>query len=257
MSNTHQAREIIFGRQPVLELLRAGRRAATRLFVAQNAQREEIVGAALALAGERRTPVQSVTAPYLATITQGGHHQGIAVETGPYPYREFDDLEPAAGEPPFYLLLDHIQDPQNLGAIIRSAEAAGVHAVFIPRDRAAGITPAVVRASAGATEHIAICQVVNIVEAMRRLKDREVWLAGLEITADAKIYTETDLAGPLGLVIGGEGAGMSRLARETCDFTIRLPMRGKVASLNASAAAAVALYEIVRQRNTTVPRPSA
>lgn len=252
--SANSSREIIFGRQPAVEALRAGRRAVHRLFVAQNVRREETIDAALKLAQERRLPVQSVAAPYLATITHGGNHQGIALETGPYPYADFDDLQTAEDEPPFYLLLDHIQDPQNMGAIIRSAEAAGVHSVIIPRDRATGITPAVVRASAGATEHAAICQVVNIVETMRRLKEREIWLAGLEMTADAKIYTEADLAGPLGLVVGGEGAGLSRLARETCDFTIRLPMRGKVASLNASAAAAVALYEIVRQRAAAASR---
>jgi 23S rRNA (guanosine2251-2'-O)-methyltransferase len=149
---------------------------------------------------------------------------------------------------PFLLLLDHVQDPQNLGSLLRTAEAAGVHGVIIPGRRAAGVTPAAVRASAGAAEHVRVALVANLVQAMRQLKAEGVWIAGLEAAPDAQLYTKAALSGPLGLVIGSEGQGLARLVRETCDFLIRLPMLGRVESLNAGVAGAIALYEARRQR---------
>jgi 23S rRNA (guanosine2251-2'-O)-methyltransferase len=244
-------REIIYGRQPVIETLRASRRTVSRILVSQTMRPGPALEEVQKMAREHGIPIQTVPPPSLETSTNGGHHQGIAAEVTTYPYVDFDHLEYPRGANPLVLLLDHLQDPQNLGAIIRSAEAAGVHAILIPRDRAVGITPAVVRASAGATEHATICQVTNISQTMRKLKDQQVWLAGLELTGDSQLYTETRLSGPLGLVIGSEGEGLSRLTRETCDYLIRLPMLGKIGSLNASAAAAVALYEILRQRNSS------
>jgi 23S rRNA (guanosine2251-2'-O)-methyltransferase len=159
------------------------------------------------------------------------------------------EVAQAAEQSPFLLLLDHLLDPQNLGSLLRSADAAGVHGVVLPGRRAAGITPAAVRASAGAAEHVLVAQVTNLVQAMERLKGEGLWLAGLEAMAEAQAYTQADLTGPLGLVIGSEGSGLARLVRERCDFLIRLPMHGQVESLNAAVAGAIALYEVRRQRS--------
>ncbi|MFN2185663.1 MAG: 23S rRNA (guanosine(2251)-2'-O)-methyltransferase RlmB, partial [Anaerolineae bacterium] len=179
------------------------------------------------------------------------NHQGLAAEVSGYPYVEMAEPMRLARESqasPFLLLLDHVQDPQNLGSLLRTAEAAGVHGVIIPGRRAAGVTPAAVRTSAGAAEHVRVALVANLVQAMRQLKAEGVWIAGLEAAPDAQLYTKAALSGPLGLVIGSEGQGLARLVRETCDFLIRLPMLGRVESLNAGVAGAIALYEARRQR---------
>ena len=242
------AGEIIYGRQPVSEALRAGRRAFKRLLLANNCQDAELIRTIRESAQRMAARVETVDLQTLDTLTQRGHHQGVAVEAGPYPYCEFEECLAEAGTPPLFLLLDHIQDPQNLGALLRVADAAGVDAVFLPKDRAVEVTPAAVRASAGAAEHLRICRVVNLHQTMGKLKQAGIWLAGLDQTPPATLYTATDLKGPLGLVVGSEGDGLGRLVRETCDYVITLPMRGRVGSLNASVAGAVALYEILRQR---------
>jgi 23S rRNA (guanosine2251-2'-O)-methyltransferase len=148
------------------------------------------------------------------------------------------------------LFLDHIEDPQNVGSMLRTAEAAGVCAVILPEDRASGVTPGVVRASAGASEHICVAKVVNLVRAMKEIQEAGAWLTGLDFGDDAKPYNHVDFTGRVGLVVGSEGAGLSRLVRESCDFIACLPMRGKIASLNAGVAGGIALYEIVRQQQT-------
>jgi 23S rRNA (guanosine2251-2'-O)-methyltransferase len=179
------------------------------------------------------------------------NHQGLAAEVSGYPYVDLEALLAAAqqaGDPPFLLLLDHVQDPQNLGSLLRSAEAAGVHGVVLPGRRATGVTPAAVRASAGAAEHVRVAQVGNLVQAMQTLKGQNVWLAGLDARSEAQLYSEADLGGPLGIVVGSEGQGLARLVRDTCDFLLRLPMHGQVGSLNAGVAGALALYEARRQR---------
>jgi 23S rRNA (guanosine2251-2'-O)-methyltransferase len=230
-------REILCGRQPVRETLRAGRRHVFKLLVATGVNQAGIVGEILSLAEQARVPVQAVDRRELDKLGGEVNHQGLAAEVSGYPYVDLGTLLDAAkqaGEPPFLLLLDHVQDPQNLGSLLRTTEAAGVHGVVVPRRRAAGVTPATVRASAGAAEHMLVAEVANLVQAMKLLKADGVWLAGLN--------------GPLGLVVGSEGEGLSRLVRETCDFLIRLPMHGQVESLNAGVAGAIAIYEIRRQR---------
>jgi 23S rRNA (guanosine2251-2'-O)-methyltransferase len=151
----------------------------------------------------------------------------------------------------FFLFLDHLEDPQNVGSLLRTAEAAGVTGVVIPSHRAVGITPAVVRASAGAAEHMSIAQVPNLVRCMKLLKEerRGVWFAGLDAGEDAAPISEVDLTGPIGIVVGSEGKGMRRMVRETCDYIVKLPMCGKVSSLNAGVAGAIAMFEILRQRS--------
>jgi 23S rRNA (guanosine2251-2'-O)-methyltransferase len=244
-------REILYGRQPVRETLRAGRRQVFKLLLAQGIRPAGIVTGILALAKQANVPVQEVDRRELDKLGGEVNHQGLAAEVSHYPYLELAPLIDASrqtGEPPFLLLLDHMQDPQNLGSLLRSAEAVGVHGVVIPSRRAVAVTPAAVRASAGAAEHIRVAQVTNLVRAMEQLKAEGIWLAGLEALPEAQTYTDASLTGPLGLVIGSEGEGLARLVRETCDFLIRLPMRGEVESLNAGVAGGIALYEVRRQR---------
>lgn len=249
-------REILYGRQPVRETLRAGRRQVFKLLVARGIRPTGIVGEILSLADRSHIPVQTVEPQNLNKLGNQANHQGLAVEVSGYPYVDLPLLLTAAQtakEPPFLLVLDHLQDPQNLGSLLRTAEAAGVHGVVIPSRRAAGVTPAVVRASAGAVEHVRVAQVTNLVQAMQFLKAKGIWLVGLEATPEALLYTRADLTIPLGLVVGSEGSGLARLVRATCDWLIRLPMYGQVGSLNAATAGAIALYEVRRQRGTEGP----
>jgi 23S rRNA (guanosine2251-2'-O)-methyltransferase len=244
-------REILYGRQPVRETLRAKRRQVFTLLLAQGIKPGGVVRQILTLAEQNGVPVQNVNRRELDKMGGEVNHQGLAAEVSGYPYVDLTEPMEASrqsGTPPFLLLLDHVQDPQNLGSLLRTAEAAGVHGVVIPDRRAAGVTPAAVRASAGAAEQIRVAQVTNLVRAMEQLKAEGVWMAGLEAAPRAQPYTETDLSGPLGLVVGSEGQGLARLVRETCDYLIRLPMLGQVESLNAAVAGAIALYEARRQR---------
>ena len=181
---------------------------------------------------------------------RGGHHQGVAIKTTGYPYVDFEDIaaEAEADENAIVLVLDHLEDPQNVGSILRTACAAGVTGVVIPEDRGVGVTPAAVRASAGAAEHLKVARVVNLPRAMKSLQEKGVWFTGLDWGEDARPYTTIDFKGRAGLVVGAEGDGLSRLVRETCDFIAELPMPGGFESLNAGVAAGIALYEILRQR---------
>ena len=244
-------REILYGRQPVRETLRARRRQVFKLAVARGIKRTGVVGQILALADQAGIPVQMVDRRELDKLGGEVNHQGLAAEVSGYPYVDLAEPLEAARQldsPPFLLLLDHIQDPQNLGSLLRTAEAAGVHGVVIPGRRAAGVTAAAVRASAGAAEHVRVALVTNLVRAIETLKAEGVWMAGLEAVPGAQLYTEADLGGSLGLVVGSEGKGLSRLVRERCDYLLRLPMLGQVESLNAAVAGAITLYEARRQR---------
>ncbi len=201
--------------------------------------------------GRKNLPLESLSIPELDRVCRGGNHQGVAAEVGEYPYVELADLVAGpvdARESPLLLLIDHVQDPQNLGSMLRTADAAGVTGVVIPRERAAEVTAAVVRASSGAAEHVRVARVGNLHQAMCRLKDEGIRMCGLEGTPEAKVYTTSDLTGPVGLVVGSEGQGLGKLIADTCDELLRIPMRGRVGSLNAGVAAAVALYEARRQR---------
>jgi 23S rRNA (guanosine2251-2'-O)-methyltransferase len=243
--------EILYGRQPVYESLRAGRRALRRVLLAEGARESAIIAQIVTLAEERGLPIVHVPREKLDDIAATEHHQGVALEAGPYPYAALDDALALAAErrePPLFLLLDLLQDVQNVGGLLRTAEAVGVHGVVLQERRAAGDTPAVVNASAGAVEHLLVAQVTNLVQAMRALKEADVWLAGLESGESAIRYDEADLSGPLGLIVGSEGEGLRALVRETCDFLIELPMRGRVASLNAAIAGSIALYAAWRAR---------
>lgn len=248
---------LVYGRQPVLELLRAGRRRVIRLYLQESELRGESLDALLSAARKAGVSPAPTDRRELERLTNGGHHQGVVAEAAPYPYADFETLVERTREQPgrLWLLLDHLEDPHNVGALLRSAEAAGVTGVVIPQDRAVEITDTVVRTSAGAAEHVAVCRVVNLVRAMQTLQASGVWLFGLEASPQAQSYAEADLAGPVGVVIGGEGQGLGRLVRETCDFRIRIPMAGRVASLNASVAGAIVLYEAVRRRTAAIKAP--
>jgi len=249
-------RELLYGRQPVRETLRARRRQVFKLLLARGMKPTDILDEIGILAREARIPIQEVDRQQFDKLGGELHHQGVAAEVSGYPYLELSDVlaaARAANEPPFLLLLDHIQDPQNLGSLLRSAGAVGVHGVVLPGRRATEVTPAAVRASAGAAERVRVALVPNLVQAMERLKADGVWLAGLEALPGAQLYTQAGLVGSLGLVVGSEGQGLSRLVRDNCDFLIRLPLYGQVESLNAAVAGAVALYEARRQRDAAIP----
>lgn len=244
-------RETIYGRNPVYECLHAGRRDVFGVMVAQRAKARGTLAEIVALADQRGVPVRRVDRQQIDKLGKHINHQGVVAEVSGYPYVDLDGILALAaerGEPPWILLLDCLQDPQNLGTLLRTAEIVGVHGVVLPARRSAEVTPAVVSASSGACEHLRVAQVTNLVRAMEALKGRDVWIAGLEDVAIAQELWQADLGGALGLVVGSEGQGIRRLVRETCDFYIRLPMRGQISSLNAAVAGSVALYEVARQR---------
>ncbi|MCX7682313.1 MAG: 23S rRNA (guanosine(2251)-2'-O)-methyltransferase RlmB [Anaerolineae bacterium] len=242
--------ELLYGRQAVYESLRARRRAHHRLVLAEGVRPATTISRIISLAEQAGIPIRWVSRG-AADLPAHVHHQGVVLETGPYPYVLLDSILTAAhasGEPPLLLLLDLVQDPQNLGALLRTGEAVGVHGVVLQRRRAGGITPAVVHVSAGAAEHLRVAQVTNLVRTIEELKTQGLWVIGLEAIKEAKAYDQADFSLPLALVIGSEGEGLRRLVRERCDILVRLPMRGRVTSLNAAVAGAVVLYEILRQR---------
>lgn len=246
--------ETLFGRHAVYEALRARRRHIFRLVVADSVHEVEIVRDIVELAGGLRVPVERIPRRSLDGLSEA-NHQGVLLEVGAYTYSEVDAMLAAAGShstPPLLLLVDLIQDPQNLGALLRSADAAGAHGVVIQRRRAVGVTPTVVHASAGAAEHMLVAQVTNLAETVAFLKDHDVWIVGLEAGGDARSYAEADLTVGLGLVVGSEGEGLRRLVRERCDYLVQLPMYGHVASLNAAVAGSIVLYEARRQRAAKV-----
>jgi 23S rRNA (guanosine2251-2'-O)-methyltransferase len=235
-------KEFICGRNPVYETLRAKRRDVFRLQVAEGVQEKGRLTEILDLISRRKIPVERVTRSHLDKL--GDSHQGVALETSTYPYVALEDILENAQthtEPLFVLILDTLQNPQNLGTIIRTAEAVGVHGVLIPTHRAAEISPAVVSASAGASEHMLVAQ-VNLAQAIDKLKEANAWIVGLDESLESKDPSEVQLDGALAMVVGSEGEGIRPLVRQSCDFLLRLPMQGKIESLNASVAGSVALY---------------
>jgi 23S rRNA (guanosine2251-2'-O)-methyltransferase len=242
-------REWISGRNAVYETLRAGRRQGFRLLVAEGAQEKGRLAEVIALARKVKIPVETVARQRLDSLAgrgqgEGGGHQGVALEASGYPYCVLPDILEAAarrGEPPFLMILDTLQDPQNLGTLFRTCEAVGVHGVLLPLRRTATVTPAVVNASSGASEHLLVAQ-ANLAQAIAELKKTGVWVIGLQGEPPAQDLDEVRLDGPLALVVGNEGEGMRPLVRASCDVLARLPMRGQVASLNAAVAGSIALY---------------
>jgi 23S rRNA (guanosine2251-2'-O)-methyltransferase len=229
----------LYGRNSVREALLARRRRFHRLLVAAD------VGDILELARRARVGVETVDRHRLDSLVEG-HHQGIVGEVEPFPYVSFSDL--LGVQEPLFLVLDSLQDPQNFGTLLRTAQAVGVEGVLIPEHRAVGVTPAVSNASAGAVEHLRVARVTNLVRSLEQLKAGGVWAYGLAVDARQPFWT-ADLRGPLAVVVGSEGSGLGRLVRETCDLLLQIPMaEASVQSLNASVAGSLVLYEAFRQR---------
>lgn len=241
--------EWITGRNPVYEVLRAKRRQINHLWVAQGANEQGHMGDIIRLARSQQQTIKYVKRSVLDEIDP--HHQAVAINVEGYPYSDLDKIINYArsqDEEVFVLLLDQLQDPQNLGTLIRSAEAFGVHGIVLPLARAASITPAVVNASSGATELVRIAQ-YNIAQAMDRLKEAGGWMIGLEDSPEAQTPEKINLKGGLGLVVGSEASGLRRLVRDKCDLLMRLPMVGKINSLNAAVAGSIALFLAHQVRN--------
>ncbi len=241
-------KEWITGRNPVYEVLRARRRQVFRLQVAAGVQETGHLPEVLKLAAERKLPIQRVPRQELDAL--GDNHQGVAIEASGYPYSTLDEiarLSQRREEPLFLLILDMLQNPQNLGTLLRTAEVVGVHGVLMPFRRAASVTPAVVNASSGASEHLLITT-LNLAQAIEALKKAGAWVVGLEGGPEAQPIAQVRLDGPLALVVGNEGEGMRSLVRRSCDLLVSLPMRGKVESLNAAVAGSVALYLALQAR---------
>lgn len=237
----------IEGRNAVMEAFRSGK-SIDKLFV-QDGCKDGPVQSIVREARKHDTIIQFVDRSRLDQISETGKHQGVIAYAAAYEYAEVDDILALAkekGEDPFILLLDDIEDPHNLGAIIRTANLAGAHGVIIPKRRAVGLTATVAKTSAGALNYTPVAKVTNLVQTMKELKDKGIWFACADMDGD--VMYRCNLTGPIGLVIGNEGNGVSRLVRENCDFRVGIPMKGDIDSLNASVAAGVLSYEIVRQR---------
>ena len=240
--------EMIEGRNAVLEALRAGR-ALDKVYIARG-ETDNALAHIAGLARERGVSVSDCDRRKLDAMSVTKAHQGVIAVCAVREYASLDDilaLAESRGEAPFVVVCDEISDPHNLGAIIRSAECVGAHGVVIPKRRSAGLTAVVGKTSAGAAEHLPVARVANISSALQELKDRGLWVYGAAAEGGSPMW-ETDLTGPLALVIGSEGEGLGRLVRERCDFLVSIPLRGKVGSLNASTAAAVLMYEVLRQK---------
>ena len=234
--------EWLYGRHPVFEALRSGKRSVFQMRVAKGVRPKGRVADVLKIAKDRNLRIEYVDRTKLDVINP--NHQGVALLVEGYPYRElmdFLELANKTGEAPFILIVDTIQDPQNFGSLLRTAEGVGVHGVIIPLKRSVQVTPAVVSASAGASEHVYIMR-GNLAQAINALKREDVWIVGLGQGQDGLPPGEVDLSGPVALVVGSEGRGMRRLVQESCDSILQLPMSGEIESFNAAAAGSIALY---------------
>ncbi|MDP4181934.1 MAG: 23S rRNA (guanosine(2251)-2'-O)-methyltransferase RlmB [Bacillota bacterium] len=240
--------DILEGRNPVLEALKSGR-TINKILLAKG-DREGSIRQIAALAKDMGITVQEVDRRNLDSISITKSHQGVIAYVSVKDYVEVDDILKASqdkGQPPFILILDEINDAHNLGSILRTADAVGVHGVIIPKRRAIGLTSVVAKASAGAIEYVPVARVSNISQTIDYLKKNNIWVIGTDQTGEKEFY-KSDLKGPVAIVIGSEGEGMGRLVREKCDFVVNIPMMGNISSLNASVAAAVVMYEILKQR---------
>lgn len=240
--------DLLYGRNPVLETLRSRRREVHNLVVQQGLDPSPTVEKILAEADRQQIPFAWRSRQEMDNRVR--NHQGVQLQVGPYPYVELTEILELAqtrSEPALLLILDQLQDPQNFGTLLRSAEAVGVHGVLLPVRHSVRVTPAVVNSSSGASEHLYISR-VNLAQAMNGLKKQDIWMVGLEGGEQANPIAGANLSGSIALVVGSEGEGLRPLVRKTCDFLVKIPMRGKLESLNASVAGSLALYRIWEQR---------
>lgn len=239
--------DLVAGRNAVMEVLK-GNRSVNRLLVA-NGSSEGSMREIIALAKEKGINIQFYDRSKLDAMAPGIRHQGVLAQVPPVQYAELEDILQIArdrNEPPFIVLLDELEDPHNLGAILRTADAAGVHGVLIPKHRSCPLSATVAKTSAGAVEHVPVARIGNMVQTIKKLKKEGLWVAAADM--DGTDYYDTDLTGSLLLVIGSEGQGVGRLIKEQCDFVVRIPMVGKINSLNASVAGSILMYEAMKQR---------
>lgn len=240
--------DIVEGRNSVIELLKTDR-DINKIFV-QNGERHGSINKIIAVAKEKKVIIKEVEKSKLDFMSKTKNHQGVIAVVSPFNYCDVDDILEEAknkNEDPFIIILDGIEDPHNLGSIIRTAETAGAHGIIIPKRRAASVNSTVNKVSAGAAEHMKIARVNNITETIRHLKENGLWICGTDMNTNTYYYNQ-DFNMPIGLVIGSEGFGMSRLVKENCDFLVKIPMKGKITSLNASVSAGIVMYEVVKQR---------
>lgn len=244
----HEYEDQVEGRNSVLELLESGN-SINKIFIA-NGEKHGSINKIIALAKERKILISEIDRSKINQMSQSDNNQGVIAIVPPFNYCEVDDILDCAkerGEKPFIMILDGIEDPHNLGSIIRTAETAGVHGIIIPKRRAAAVNSTVNKVSAGATQHMKIARVNNITETIRYLKENDLWICGTDINTETYYYGQ-DFTIPIAIVIGSEGFGMSRLVRENCDFLVKIPMKGNITSLNASVSAGIIMYEVVKQR---------
>jgi 23S rRNA (guanosine2251-2'-O)-methyltransferase len=240
--------EFIAGRNSIMEALQSGR-SINRVFVAKGERQGSIIQI-VALAKEKGLVVQEVDKAKLDAMTGGIRHQGVVASVAPVEYAELDDILARAseqGEDSFLVLLDELEDPHNVGAILRTADAAGVHGVLLPKRRSCPLSGAVAKTSAGAVEYVPVARIGNVVQTIKQLQKQGFWVVGADMSGE-KDYFDADLSGPIVIVVGSEGQGLGRLVRESCDLLVRIPMLGKISSLNASVACSLMLYEVMRQR---------
>ncbi len=237
------------GRNSVLELLESGK-DINKIFVARG-EKQGSINKIIGKAKDSKVVLVETDKRKLDEMSQTGNHQGVIAIVPPFEYCDVDDILNVAkekNEDPFVIILDGIEDPHNLGAIIRTAETAGAHGVIIPKRRAVGVNSTVNKSSAGAVEYMKVARVNNITETMNYLKEKGLWIIGTDMDTD-KYYYNQNMTGPIAIVIGSEGFGMSRLVKENCDILVKIPMNGKITSLNASVSAGIVMYEIVKQKN--------
>lgn len=247
-NNNEFIEDQIEGRNSVLELLKS-ERDINKIFIAKG-EKHGSINKIISIAKERRVVTVEVDRAKLNQMAMSDNHQGVIAIVPPFDYCEVEDIINLAkqrNEKPFILILDGIEDPHNLGSIIRTAETAGVHGIIIPKRRAATVNSTVYKVSAGAVEHMNIARVNNLNETIKYLKDNDIWVCGTDMDAKNYYYNEK-FDGPIAIVIGSEGFGMSRLVKDNCDFLVKIPMKGKITSLNASVSAGIVMYEVVKQR---------
>lgn len=237
--------QFLYGKWAVYECLRAGRRDIQKLLITEQTSEKGTIGEIAEMAKAQGIEIHRVPRRVIDDLAKEGNHQNVVLRVGDYPYVELDDLLQVAEsrhEKPFLLALDLLKDPQNVGVLLRVADSVGIHGVILQTRRGVEITPSVVNASSGAVEHLAVSQVSNLVNALKKLKEEDVWIVGMDIGTDVQPLDKIDMNRSMALVMGSEGEGMRRLVRDTCDLLITLPMRGRVASLNVATAGSIALY---------------
>lgn len=246
--NNNENEDIVLGRNSVLELLESDR-DINKIYI-QSGEKHGSINKIISIARQRKIVISEIDKQKINQIAQNANHQGVVAVVPPFNYCEVEDILEEAksrNEDPFVIILDGIEDVHNLGSIIRTAETAGVHGIIIPKRRAASVNSTVNKVSAGAVEHMKVARVNNINETITYLKDNGLWICGTDMDTNTYYYNQ-DLKGPIGIVIGSEGYGMSRLVKENCDFLVKIPMKGKITSLNASVSAGIVIYEAVKQR---------